>query len=103
MKSVNREILRLAIPSILANITIPLVGIIDTAIVGHLSDAVAIGGIAIGTMLFDLLYWNFGLLRVGTSGLTAQAYGKGQRDKVQCTMYNGCRMNVVRSSCRVWQ
>ena len=81
MKSVNREILRLAIPSILANITIPLVGIVDTAIVGHLSDAAAIGGIAIGTMLFDLLYWNFGFLRVGTSGLTAQAYGKGQSDQ----------------------
>ena len=68
--------MRLAIPSILANITIPLVGIVDTAIVGHLSDAAAIGGIAIGTMLFDLLYWNFGFLRVGTSGLTAQAYGR---------------------------
>ena len=57
----------------------------DTAIVGHLSDAAAIGGIAIGTMLFDLLYWNFGFLRIGTSGLTAQAYGKGQRDKGQST------------------
>ena len=68
-------------PSILANITIPLVGIVDTAIVGHLSDAAAIGGIAIGTMLFDLLYWNFGFLRVGTSGLTAQAYGKGDKDE----------------------
>ena len=79
----NREILRLAVPSILANITIPLVGIVDTAIVGHLSDAAAIGGIAIGTMLFDLLYWNFGFLRVGTSGLTAQAYGKGERLKVK--------------------
>ena len=66
----------MAVPSILANITIPLVGIVDTAIVGHLSDAAAIGGIAIGTMLFDLLYWNFGFLRVGTSGLTAQAYGR---------------------------
>ena len=66
----------MAVPSILANITIPLVGIVDTAIVGHLSDAAAIGGIAIGTMLFDLLYWNFGFLRVGTSGLTAQALGK---------------------------
>jgi len=75
--NINKEILRLAIPSILANITIPLVGIVDTAIVGHLSDAAAIGGIAIGTMLFDLLYWNFGFLRVGTSGLTAQAYGRG--------------------------
>ena len=75
MTTTNKAILRLALPSSLANITIPLVGIVDTAIVGHLSDAAAIGGIAIGTMLFDLLYWNFGFLRVGTSGLTAQAYG----------------------------
>ena len=82
MKSLNSQILRLAIPSILANITIPLVGLVDTAIVGHIANATAIGGIAIGTMLFDLLYWNFGFLRVGTSGMTAQAYGK--EDRVEC-------------------
>ena len=76
----NRQILRLAIPSILANITIPLVGLVDTAIVGHISDAHAIGGIAIGTMLFDLLYWNFAFLRVGTSGMTAQAFGRSDRE-----------------------
>jgi len=76
MRTIHGEIVRLAVPSILANITIPLVGLVDTAIVGHISDATAIGGIAIGTMLFDLLYWNFGFLRIGTSGLTAQAYGR---------------------------
>lgn len=81
--SLNSQILRLAIPSILANITIPLVGLVDTAIVGHIANATAIGGIAIGTMLFDLLYWNFGFLRVGTSGMTAQAYGRG--DRVECS------------------
>lgn len=81
MFPVNKEILRLAVPSILANITIPLVGLVDTAIVGHLGDAAVIGGIAIGTMLFDLLYWNFGFLRVGTSGLTAQAYGRGSKEE----------------------
>lgn len=80
--SLNSQILRLAIPSILANITIPLVGVVDTAIVGHISSATAIGGIAIGTMLFDLLYWNFGFLRVGTSGMTAQAFGRG--DRLEC-------------------
>ena len=79
--TLNRQILRLAIPSILANITIPLVGLVDTAIVGHIADAAIIGGIAIGTMLFDLLYWNFGFLRVGTSGMTAQAYGRGDKDE----------------------
>ena len=81
MKAINKDILKLAIPSILANITVPLVGMVDIAVAGHLdtSAAMMIGGIAIGTMLFDLLYWNFGFLRVGTGGLTAQAYGRGDR------------------------
>ncbi len=78
----NRSVLKLAIPSILANITIPLVGLVDTAIVGHIADATIIGGIAVGTMLFDLLYWNFGFLRVGTSGMTAQAFGR--KDDREC-------------------
>ena len=81
MKSINREILKLAVPSILANITVPLVGMVDIAIAGHLDTnaATMIGGIAIGSMLFDLLYWNFGFLRIGTGGLAAQAYGRGDR------------------------
>ena len=93
MKSLNSQILRLAIPSILANITIPLVGLVDTAIVGHISSATAIGGIAIGTMLFDLLYWNFGFLRVGTSGMTAQAYGK--EDRVECARLLSQSMGIA--------
>ena len=82
----NREILRLALPSILANITVPLVGMVDIAVVGHLgadggmSAAAFIGGISVGTMLFDLLYWNFAFLRSGTGGLTAQAYGRAPAD-----------------------
>ncbi|MEE3375500.1 MAG: MATE family efflux transporter [Candidatus Cryptobacteroides sp.] len=78
----NKEILRLAGPSILANITVPLVGMVDMAVVGHLggvegyAGAALIGGISVGTMLFDLLYWNFAFLRAGTGGLTAQAYGR---------------------------
>ena len=78
---INKDILKLAVPSILANITVPLVGMVDIAVAGHLdvNAAVMIGGIAIGTMLFDLLYWNFGFLRVGTGGMTAQAFGKGDR------------------------
>ena len=57
-------------------------GLVDTAIVGHIANATFIGGIAIGTMLFDLLYWNFGFLRIGTSGMTAQAFGRG--DRLEC-------------------
>lgn len=78
----DREILRLAIPSILANITVPIVGMVDTAVAGHLpaaggaGPAEFIGAISIGSMLFTLLYWSFGFLRTGTGGLTAQAYGR---------------------------
>ena len=81
MKQINKDILKLSIPSILANITVPLVGMVDIAIAGHLDTnaATMIGGIAIGSMLFDLLYWNFGFLRIGTGGLAAQAYGRGDR------------------------
>ena len=80
--NLHRNILRLAVPSIFANITVPLVGMVDIAVAGHLGAsgavpaATLIGGISIGTMLFDMLYWNFGFLRGGTGGLTAQAYGR---------------------------
>ena len=71
----NREILRISIPSIITNITVPLLGMVDVAIVGHIGDASYIAAIALGTMVFNLIYWNFGFLRMGTSGMTAQAYG----------------------------
>lgn len=76
IRKINRSVLTLAIPSILANITVPLVGMVDLGVAGRLGDAVAIGGMAISTMLFDLLYWNMGFLRVGTGGMVAQAYGR---------------------------
>ena len=81
MKAIDREILRIALPSILAGITVPLVGMVDIAVAGHLDGGAAafIGGISVGSMLFDLLYWNFYFLRGGTGGLTAQAYGRGDR------------------------
>ena len=101
LSGTNKDILKLAVPSILANITIPLVGIVDTAIVGHLSDASAIGGIAIGTMLFDLLYWNFGFLRIGTSGLTAQAYGAGRKDECRRILAQSMSL-VLMATLFVW-
>lgn len=72
----NRRILQLAIPSIISNITVPLLGLVDVTIVGHLGAPAYIGAIAIGGLLFNILYWNFGFLRMGTSGLTSQAYGR---------------------------
>ena len=81
MKSIDREILHIALPSIVSNITVPLLGLVDVAITGHLGSAAYIGGIALGGMLFNVVYWIFGFLRMGTSGLTAQALGAGKREE----------------------
>lgn len=75
----NKEILRLALPSIITNITVPLLGMVDVAIVGHIGNASYIAAIALATMVFNLIYWNFGFLRMGTSGLTAQAFGANDK------------------------
>lgn len=68
-----KQVFKLALPSIISNITVPLLGIIDLTIVGHMGDVIYIGAIAIGTMIFNVLYWLFGFLRMGTSGMTSQA------------------------------
>ena len=74
----DKQILKIALPAIVTNITVPLLGLVDTAIVGHMGNATYIGAIAVGSMVFNLVYWVFGFLRMGTSGLTAQA--RGRRD-----------------------
>lgn len=71
----HRRILSIAIPSIVSNITVPLLGLIDIAIVGHLGNVSYIGAIAVGAMIFNLVYWIFGFLRMGASGMTSQALG----------------------------
>ena len=97
MKALDREILRLALPSILAGITVPLVGMVDIAVAGHLNGGAAafIGGISVGSMLFDLLYWNFYFLRAGTGGLTAQAYGRGDRRECARLLTRGVGLALV--------
>ncbi len=79
----DRQILRLAIPSIVSNITVPLLGLVDVAIMGHMGSAAYIGAISVGAMIFNILYWIFGFLRMGTSGLTSQALGR--RDLTEVT------------------
>ena len=73
MNDRDRQILKRALPAIVTNITVPLLGMVDTAIVGHMGAAAYIGAIAVGSMMFNLVYWLFGFLRMGTSGMTAQA------------------------------
>jgi MATE family multidrug resistance protein len=71
----DRKIFRLAVPNIITNITVPLLGMIDMAVAGRLGSAVFIGAIALGANIFNMIYWNFGFLRMSTSGFAAQAYG----------------------------
>ncbi len=97
MNQTNREILQIAIPSIISNITVPLLGLVDVTITGHLGNVAYIGAIAVGGMLFNMIYWIFGFLRMGTGGMTSQAYGRGSD--------NECRNILIRSMSIVycWQ
>jgi MATE family multidrug resistance protein len=81
MNKNDLDILKIALPAIVTNITVPLLGLIDSAIVGHMGAAAYIGAVAVGSMIFNLVYWVFGFLRMGTSGMTAQA--RGRRDMTE--------------------
>ena len=77
----NRTILALALPNIITNISIPLLGMVDLGLMGHLSAQVYVGAIALGGMIFNFIFWGFGFLRMGSSGFTAQAFGENDMPK----------------------
>lgn len=85
----NREILKLAIPNIISNISVPLLSTVDTALMGRLSPS-HIGAVGIGAMIFNFIYWNFGFLRMGTTGISAQAYGKNDQEEIANTLGRAC-------------
>lgn len=89
LKNKDKEILNIALPAIVANITVPLLGLVDVAITGHLGNAAYIAAIAVGSMLFNVIYWVFGFLRMGTSGMTAQAYGRGDSTETMLLLMRG--------------
>ncbi len=90
----NRKILNLAIPNIISNLTIPLLGMVDLAIVGHLNSNKYIGTIALGTTIFNIVYWAFAFLRMGSSGITAQAYGARNFNDVMSTLLRGLMVAI---------
>ena len=92
----NKRVLRLAIPNIISNISVPLLGAVDTAVVGHLEQVYYLGAIAIGSLIFDFIFWGFGFLRMGTTGLVAQAYGEGNARKTKILLY---RVLLVAMAC----
>lgn len=81
-----KQFSRLAIANVLSNLMVPLAGIIDTAFLGHLSEIHYLGGVAIATVIFNMVYWSFGFLRMATTGLTAQAHGRGDREGLQLVL-----------------
>jgi MATE family multidrug resistance protein len=78
----HRSLLRIAVPVMLSNLSTPLIGVVDTAVVGQIPDAAYIGAAAIGGLIFSFVFWGFGFLRMGTTGLTAQALGRGDAEEV---------------------
>ena len=95
MCNLNRNILRLAVPSIVSNITVPLLGFVDLTIVGHIGNAQYISSVAIGTMIFNSLYWLMLFLRMGTSGMTAQAFGANDRGEVLETLLRTLSVSLM--------
>lgn len=83
----HRRIWRLAMPMIISNISVPLLGAVDTAVMGHLPDPAYLGAVAIGALIFSYVYWGFGFLRMSTVGITAQAFGEGSEAGVQTVLY----------------
>ncbi len=82
----HRRTWALAGPIMIANVSTPLLGAVDTAVVGRLPDAAYIGGVAVGAVLFNFLFWGFGFLRMGTTGFTAQAFGAGDTDELRAAL-----------------
>jgi MATE family multidrug resistance protein len=95
LSSHDQEILRIAIPSIVSNITVPLLGLVDVAITGHLGAASYIAAISIGGMVFNTTYWIFGFLRMGSSGLTAQALGRHDFQEVTLWLERGLQLALL--------
>ena len=98
MNQIDRRILDIALPAIVSNITVPLLGLVDVTIVGHLGAASYIGAIAVGGMMFSMIYWIFVFLRMGTGGLTAQAYGAGNRSEVVHMLVRSLSISLMLSS-----
>src|SRR5690606_16611258 len=80
------DIARQAWPIILANAAVPSLGLVDTAVIGHYGNAVELGGLALGALLFNFVYWSFGFLRMGTTGFVAQASGAGDEPEVRAAL-----------------
>jgi MATE family multidrug resistance protein len=94
----HRQMLSIALPVMLSNLSVPLLGLVDTAAVGQLNDAYHIGAVAIGALIFDFIFWGFGFLRMGTSGFAAQAEGRGDDQDLRDTLGRALFIAAVSSA-----
>lgn len=83
----NKSILKLAIPNLISNVTVPLLGAIDLAMIGRIDSLTAVGAISLGAMIFNFIYWSLGFLRMGTCGFTSQAFGSGNKEETVLTLF----------------
>lgn len=91
----NKEILRLAVPNIISNLTVPLLGMVDMALMGRMGSPVYIGAIALGGIIFSVIYMGFGFLRMGTTGFTAQAYGRANKLEIGYALYRALAIALL--------
>ncbi len=91
----NKEILRLAVPNIISNLTVPLLGMVDMALMGRMGSPVYIGAIALGGIIFSVIYMGFGFLRMGTTGFTAQAYGRADKLEIGYALYRALAIALL--------
>src|ERR1700754_1547148 len=91
----HRSVLAIAIPMTLAYLTTPMLGLVDTAVVGQFGDAALLGGLAAGALVFDVVFTSFNFLRSGTTGLVAQAFGRGDALEEQAVFWRAVLIAVV--------
>ena len=94
-KSLNHSILKLAIPNIISNITVPLLGLVDMMLMGHLDSVVYIGAIGLGGTIFSVIYSIFSFMRAGTTGFTAQAYGAKDKSEISYAFYRSICIALI--------
>lgn len=95
VEATHRRMLMLALPMTLSHMTTPLLGFVDAVVIGRLGDAQLLGAIALAALLFDFLFWAFGSLRMGTAGLTAQAYGAGDDREIEATLLRALAIAAI--------
>ena len=91
----HRSVLTVAVPIMLSNVSEPLIGVVNTAVIGQLKEPYYIGAIAVGALIFSFIFWGFGFLRMSTGGLSAQALGAGDRTELVAVLIRALMIGLA--------